>query len=166
MFGTLRLLRVSIAAVLVFASACTTQVYDGAPRPEADISVLSLLRSEPNITFGGVVLDGKSLSSTRYGFSTDFHILPGSHTLSFTYRIDADAYCDVREHLCPAVVVTGHCSGSFTSEPGKAYVAELVNRGSELSAAVRRAREYTDLMGSTGQALAELSCERTGRTQA
>ena len=155
--------RVLWAALLSMSAGCSTQVYDGEARSAADESVLTLVRSEPNMTFGGVVIDGHSLSSSQYGFTTDFRLLPGVHKLSFGYRIDADAYCDIREHLCPAVVVNGHCSGSFSSEAGKGYVAELVNRGASVGAVVRRARQVTDLMASTGQPLAELSCERSSR---
>ena len=149
-------------ACALLVSGCTTQVYDGAARPDEDISVLSLLRSEPNMTFGGVVIDGKSVSSTRYGFSTDFQLLPGSHTLSFTYRIDADAYCDVREHLCPAIVVEGHCSGAFPSQAGKSYVAELVNRKQSVGVVVREALSMSSLMSGTGGAIAELDCQPKG----
>jgi len=156
-------LRVLALLLLAAVGGCSTQLYDGQARPDSDISALSLLRSEPNMTFGSVVIDGRAVESTRYGFSTDFHILPGSHTLSFNYRIDADAYCDVREHLCPAIVVTGHCAGFFPTQAGKSYVVELINRKDTVGAAVREALSMENLAGDGPSRLAELQCEQTSR---
>jgi hypothetical protein len=115
------------------------------------------------MTFGGVVIDGRSVQSARYGFSTDFHLLPGSHTIAFNYRIDADAYCDVREHLCPAIVVTGQCSGSFATLAGKSYVAELVNRRESVGAVIREALSIENLTSNSSGPLAELKCEQGSR---
>lgn len=155
--------KIFLLLACITSSACSTQLYAGAARPEKDVSILSLLRSEPNMTFGGVIIDGSSVSSTQYGFSTDFHLLPGSHSLSFNYRIDGDAYCDVREHLCPAIVVEGHCSGSFVSEGGKSYVAELVNRKQNVGAVVRESLSIESLTGSVQSPVSDLQCSEKGR---
>lgn len=160
------IIRTILIGAVLSCSACSTQVYEGAPRPEGEISVLSLLRSEPNMTFGGVVIDGRAIQSTRYGFSTDFQLLPGVHTLAFNYRIDADAYCDVREHLCPAIVVEGHCSGSFPLEAGKSYAGELVSRKDSVTAIIREALSVTSLLGGSGAPLAQLQCEQKSRQAA
>ncbi len=155
--------QLALLSLAFSVAACATQLYPGPARPDSDISVLSLLRAEPNMTFGGVVIDGRSVPSTRYGFSTDFHLLPGNHTLSFNYRIDADAYCDVREHLCPAIVVSGQCAGTFTSQGGKSYVAELVDRKSNVGAVIRESLSIDNLMASSSGAIGELQCQQSSR---
>ncbi len=153
----------SVALLFLVVTGCSTQLYDGPARPDSDISVVSLLRAEPNMTFGGVVIDGRSVQSARYGFSTDFHLLPGSHTIAFNYRIDADAYCDVREHLCPAIVVTGQCAGSFATQAGRSYVAELVDRKESVGAVIREALSIENLTSSSSGPLAALQCEQVRR---
>jgi len=150
-----------ICSVLVAgAIGCTARLYDGPQRDAAEISTITLVRAHPNMVFRAVRIDSQSVNTTQYGFTSDFEILPGTHTLSFTVKVDADAYCDAREHLCPASVVEGFCSGSFETRPGEKYAVQMADSRGELRAFVRPARTLDNLAVGSSDALSHLQCNQ------
>ncbi len=156
--------RVILAAVLGLC-ACTTRLYPGPERPPEDVARLALVRSNPNMTFKDAALDGTSIADTAYGFSSDYEIAPGPHTISFRVVYGADAYCDAREHLCPASVVAAYCSGTFVAEPGVSYAVELESEHGEVQGLVRIARRLANAFQRLPALDAPIACQQDAQIE-
>ena len=143
-------------------AGCTTRLYPGPTRPSAEVSTVSFVRSHPNLSISGIRVDDISGSSSSLGFSDDFEILPGHHSVRFAFRIDADSYCDAREHLCPGEVLEGSCSGDFTAEAGQGYAIQLSDRRGEIDAIIRPARTWDNMSVGASDAVCNLSCTQSG----
>ena len=149
------------AIVCAFAAGCATaRLYEGDPLPESQVSQLSLLRPEPNLNFSSTRIDGHPVDAAAYGFATAFEILPGAHTISFSFRIDAGGYCDAREHLCPSAVVSGSCSGPFTTRAGERYAVVLHSNNGTIAASIRPARGLGGVVVGYAEGQEPLSCDQ------
>jgi hypothetical protein len=109
--------------VLVVLSCLTmgcakAKVYSGPKRPDRELSTV-FFHASPAVSLSAMTFDGQGKSLSAAGYST----LPGQHS----YRVKYDL---------ARAVVSGTCSGDFTSEAGKEYIIDVVGAGDSASVSV------------------------------
>ena len=112
--------------VLVLLSSLTAgcaraKAYPGPKRPASELSTV-FFHASPAVSLSAMTFDGKRKALSAAGYSA----LPGRHSYSANYNL-------------AHAVVSGTCSGDFTSEMGKEYIIDVVGVGDSASVSV-----YTD----------------------
>ena len=97
------------------------KAYSGPKRPENELSTV-FFHASPAVSLSAMTFDGKRKTLSAAGYSA----LPGRHSYSVNYGL-------------AHAVVSGTCSGDFTSEAGKEYIIDVVGAGDSASVSV-----YTD----------------------
>ena len=103
------------------AGCARAKAYPGPKRPERELSTV-FFQASPAVSLSAMTFDGKRKALSAAGYSA----LPGRHSYRASYQL-------------AHAVVSGACSGDFTSEAGKEYIIDIVGAGDSASVSV-----YTD----------------------
>jgi hypothetical protein len=103
------------------AGCARAKAYSGPKRPEGELSTV-FFHASPAVSLSAMTFDGKRKALFAAGYSA----LSGRHSYSVNYNL-------------AHAVVSGTCSGDFTSEAGKEYIVDVVGVGASASVSV-----YTD----------------------
>jgi len=103
------------------AGCAKARAYSGPKRPDSELSTV-FFHASPAVSLSAMTFDGERKGLSAAGYAA----LPGRHS----YRVNYDL---------PHAVVSGTCSGDFTSEAGKEYIIDVAGAGNAASVSV-----YTD----------------------
>ena len=103
------------------AGCAKAKAYAGPKRPDSELSTV-FFHASPAVSLSAMTFDGQQKGLSASGYST----LPGRHSYRVNYNLSR-------------AVVSGTCSGEFTSEAGKEYIIDVAGGGDSASVTV-----YTD----------------------
>ena len=100
------------------AGCAKARAYSGPKRPDSELSTV-FFHASPAVSLSAMTLDGTRKALSAAGYSA----LPGRHTYRVNYNM-------------ARAVVSGTCSGEFTSEVGKEYIVDVVGVSDSASVSV------------------------------